>query len=317
MSSDLIKQLLTAIETDELTLPALPEVATRIRSLVNDPEISAKEVISAISGDVTISAHLVKVANSAAYSDKPKVESVAQAISRLGYMQVHNIVLQLTMSKLVQAQNPVINAYIGQLWSRNRELAAVCHVLARTRTRLNPDQAMFAGLIHEIGKLPLCQFIDRLHTPITLEQLDEVSNSLGAIAGTKLLRAWNFPDAMVQVVSARTRGDAHEISYRDLVLAAKCLCDGQTECTNLENDALVLLNLTPDDRLGFESRHAGLLNHAKVLLGAEPDEEAPTSSPIQVEVRPEPQNDEPEQRNASPTQRPGLLTRLLKLLGLA
>lgn len=265
--STLLEHLLGAIERDELTLPVLPEVATRLNELLHDPNVSAREVLTVISSDVAISAHLLKVANSAAFADKPKVEQVQQAISRLGYTQVHNLVTQFAVSNMLKTSNPVINQYLQDFWVRSREVAALSHALTKVKRQLNADQAMFAGIIHDIGILPMCLYVDQQHANLTLAELDGLAARCKKSISLKLLHAWNFPDAMLAVVSEEYRSD-NEGNYGDIVKVASLLQRNESEQTDWNKlEAAQRLGLDESTCRDFMVQFAGHIEFARGLLG--------------------------------------------------
>ncbi|MFA6063123.1 MAG: HDOD domain-containing protein [Gallionella sp.] len=264
----LIDEVFKAIEGGKFDFPVLPDVANRVRDLVNNSEISAREVFAAISGDIAISAHLIKVANSAAYSDKPAVEHVHQAISRLGYMQVHNLVLELTLGKLLHAKNQIINQYLTRNWARSCEVAAVCYVLAKNNRQFNADQAMLAGLLHNIGALPVCLYIEQAGLELDEVALCELVDRLQFRVGALLLRAWNFPDTMVKMIEDRLDGE--RASYADIVSMADLLVQSSLQTVAWHEVAAVRrLGLDVTFCEGFLQQFAEQLDLARGLLGME------------------------------------------------
>lgn len=304
-------EVLIAIERGELSFPVFPEIADRVRKLINDPNISAQEVVAAISGDIGISAHLIKVANSAAYADKPKVEHLRQAISRLGYKQVHNLVLQVTLSELLHTSNPVISRYLQDYWKRNREVAAFCYVLAQNDRQFNPDQAMLAGMLHNIGALPLCLYVDRPDFALDVEELYALIDKLHVPVGAKLLKAWNFPEAMIEIISGsevRPEGAPH---YADLVKVANLLSQpiGRTiDWAGVK--AVKRLRLDENVCHTFEQRYSAQLACARSLLGIESEGEGTQVPPQPVAAA------TPPRVPSAVRPRPGLLASILRWFGL-
>lgn len=89
----LLEAILAAIETDNMVLPTLPDVAYKIQDLIDDPNVSADQLVFVISSDPFISAQIIKTANSAAFTGKPQLDNVRDAVSRLGYRQLRNLVM--------------------------------------------------------------------------------------------------------------------------------------------------------------------------------------------------------------------------------
>ncbi len=305
-------EVLAAIERNELTFPVFPEVAHRVRALINDPDVSAQEIVSAISGDVAISAHLIKVANSAAFSNLPKVENLRQAISRLGYMQIHNLVLHVTLGQLISPRDPIISRYLSNYWSNNREVAAHCFVLAKTHSKLDPDRAMLAGLLHNIGAVPLCLYLDTPEFKLDAEELYELIEKLHVQTGVQMLRTWNFPDSMIEIIAGNETIDEYAPCYSDLIKVAILLthpAGKEIDCSEVK--PAKRLGLDSEVCLNFEVRFAAQLAHARSLLGIEPKQqtqETSTAMPPPKRIsRPAPQVSTP---------KPGLLAAILRLFGI-
>lgn len=224
----IIEEILEAIEKDKLVLPTLPEVAIKIQDLIDDPNVSAEQIVVLLTGDPLISAQLIKSANSVLFIGKQPVENVRSAITRLGYRQLRNLVMFITMNKMFYAKNNIINNKMKLVWKNSRQLAAVSYVLASHQSHLSPDQAMLAGLVHDIGVLPLCLYIEKHHPKIGEETLNELIQNCSDIIGTKLLQKWNFPPDMIQVAGEyknlhRESSLAPLADYTDVVAIAKLL----------------------------------------------------------------------------------------------
>lgn len=186
-------EVFAALEADQLDLPVLPDMALKIHNLLENPHASADHVARLISADPAISMSIMKIANSAALSNGQPVGNLRDAIFRLGYRMLRSLVMNISMTKLFQARCPLINQQLRKLWEHSREVTANCYVLARQHRHLSPEQAMLAGLLHNIGALPLCLYADRYHSYIDLAMLEGLIHKFSAPIGTKLLQIWNFP----------------------------------------------------------------------------------------------------------------------------
>ena len=81
-----------------------------------------------------------------------QVANVRSAIARIGFNTLRALVSSLVMQQIAGAsKNPLIRSKINQLWEHSAQVAALSQVLARRVTKSNPDTAMFAGIVHEVG----------------------------------------------------------------------------------------------------------------------------------------------------------------------
>lgn len=269
----LIDKIYGLIERNELTLPTLPDVAIRIRDLIDDPNVSGDKVVSVISTDPVITAQIVRAANSAAFADKPPVENVRAAISRLGYKQLRNIVLSITMSKLMQADSPVVRQHLTTYWQHSREVAAVSFVIALHQKSMNPDQALLAGLLHDIGVIPLCMCIDKTMPSADAQTLESVLHKFHTHVGMRLLQSWNFPQDLLDVVMEhenlqRESRTAPLPDYADVVSVANMQDRLTAKIAAWENVAAIRrLGMKPEDCQNFLERYAKQLTVVHDMLG--------------------------------------------------
>lgn len=227
LSTSHLDKLFSAIENDEMPLPAMPELAIKIQRMLDDFNVSAMQIVTAVSSDPVLAAQIIKSANSAIYSGKPKVDKVMPAVSRIGYKSLRNIVITVTMNKLSAANHPVTKRYIADFWIHSREVAAISYVLTKSLKHLNPDQAMLAGLVHDIGTLPLCLFAEKNINNLDEEMLNSLARRFRAKVGERLLEKWEFPEELTKVIVAHEdlQHDSGELlaTYTDVVTVANML----------------------------------------------------------------------------------------------
>jgi len=216
-------EVTTAIRKDQLQLPTLPEVALDIREAAEKEDISAAELAEVISADPSLAARVIKVANSPIYRGAREIETIGTAVARLGINQSCSLATGFAMQQMFQATSEVIDRKLRAVWAQATQIAAISGVLARNFTRLKPDQAMLAGLTHNIGTLPVLTWAEEhdrlLNDGITLDRvIDEIHGELGSL----ILRNWKFPDEIAAVPETHTKYDrpAHATDYIDVVMVA-------------------------------------------------------------------------------------------------
>ena len=153
-------ELIQAIEKDQLVLPTLPEVALRVREAAEDPDVSIPHLVKEISNDAALSARLIKVVNSPLLRSRQEITDLAMAVNRMGITYTANLATGLAMSQMFQATSDVIDRKMREVWTRSTEVAGISHVLCRHYTKLKPDQATLAGLVHQIGVLPILSYAE-------------------------------------------------------------------------------------------------------------------------------------------------------------
>lgn len=137
-------------------LPPMPIVAQRVIELSNNERSSAEQMARVISTDQGFSTRLLKMANSALYGCPHSVETVNQAIVRLGFDTTERIVVQAAIREMFRP----VDKLDESLWDHAvRSAIAACLVARTSRTAL-ADEALTAGLLHDVGKT-----IMKLHDP--------------------------------------------------------------------------------------------------------------------------------------------------------
>ncbi len=222
--ADKVQQALTqAIENDELVLPTLPEVALRVREAAEDPDVSIPTLAKVIGNDTALTARIIKVVNSPLLRTNREINDLQMAISRLGINYTSNLATGLAMEQMFQATTDVVDRKMREVWNKSTEIAAISHVLCRNFTRLPADQATLAGLVHQIGVLPILTYAEE-HSALLSDSisLNHVIDRIHPVIGEKILRAWEFPDPIATVPAqyldfSRTSA---KVDYVDIVQVA-------------------------------------------------------------------------------------------------
>ncbi|MDO3723067.1 HDOD domain-containing protein [Marinobacter sp. chi1] len=202
----LLMSFYSELRANQVTVPSLPDVAWKICRVVDDDNSSPEAVIQAISADPAIAAKLIRACNSPLYRGFSEVTSVRGAVLRLGMPTTRQLVTVFAMREVSTAQPPALKSAMEQLWRHSREVAALCWVLADQIAGLNPEEAMLAGLLHDIGSVPVLVHSER-HANLCKEEslLAKVVRELRGDVGASVLESWSFPSAFVE--SARHAED--------------------------------------------------------------------------------------------------------------
>ncbi|MBA1263679.1 HDOD domain-containing protein [Stutzerimonas stutzeri] len=194
------QELIKAIENDELVLPTLPEVALRVREAAEDPSVSIPTLSRVIGNDTALTARIIKVVNSPLLRTHQEINDLQTAISRLGINYTANLATGLAMEQMFQATTDAVDRKMREVWNKSTEIAAISHVLCRNFTRLPADQATLAGLVHQIGILPILTYAEEHGTLLGDSiSLNHVIERIHPIIGEKILRTWEFPDPIAAV----------------------------------------------------------------------------------------------------------------------
>lgn len=253
----LITEILTDLKANRLKLPALPQVALKINSIIDGPDATAKKIAQVISTDTALSARMIQVANSPMFRVGSTAENVQTAVTRMGMGTVRNIVTSFLVSQLFHTKHDVLKKRLMRVWSHSAHVAAISHVLANRFSKLKPDEAMLAGLVHDIGKLPLILKAED-HTELANDSacLDTLDEKLHPALGKVIVQTWGFAPDMVTAVAEHenlTR-NSEKIDLADVVTVANLLSyvgkqRHNTQTNWAEIPAFNKLDLGPEDSI--------------------------------------------------------------------
>ena len=223
LADKVLQELMQAIERDELVLPTLPEVALRVREAAEDPDVSIPTLAKVIGNDTALTARIIKVVNSPLLRTNREINDLQMAISRLGINYTSNLATGLAMEQMFQATTDVVDRKMREVWNKSTEIAAISHVLCRNFTRLPADQATLAGLIHQIGVLPILTYAEE-HSALLSDSisLNHVIDRIHPIIGEKILRTCEFPEPIATVPGQHLNFAriTNKVDYVDIVQVA-------------------------------------------------------------------------------------------------
>lgn len=265
------------LNANRVELPSLPEVALRVRKLVQDPNVTAAQVEKLINTDVVLSTRLLKVVNSPMYRGSSPIDNLRMAVTRLGTDLIRNLVTSLVMQQLYQSQNthPVIRKYLQANWQHSAKVATLSQIICKHFTKLRPDQALLAGLVHDIGIMPVLSRAE-LHPELLKDaaQLDLVLRRLHTMVGPTILEEWGFPPEIVAVAAEHediTGKREGPVEYVDIVIAANLhsYIGTQHRLAKIDWDtvpAFARLGMTPEESLKTMEEMQGEMREIQALL---------------------------------------------------
>ncbi|HEB77144.1 MAG TPA: HDOD domain-containing protein [Methylothermaceae bacterium] len=222
---EFLDHLLDEIRNDRINLPTLPEVALKVRRAVESGNATASQLAQMIGEDAGLSARLLQVANSPLYRGRAEITNLQMAVMRLGYDTVRSLITSLALKQVFTPDSPLLEKYFQTIWQTSVDVAAISRALSSLCPHLESEQAMLAGLIHQIGKLPILVLANQ--TPDLADNqalLDRLITALHPRIGEMILATWHFPETLRLVVKEYhdwyRRPDMEQADYVDLIQVA-------------------------------------------------------------------------------------------------
>ncbi|MDF2179475.1 HDOD domain-containing protein [Aliiglaciecola sp. CAU 1673] len=222
------------IKHDTLILPSLPAIALRVTKAAEDPEINLAKLSDVISHDAAMTARIVKVANSGYLGRSIKVESLQQAVTRIGLKQIKNISVAIAMEQLFNSKHQLIRTQMQKSWQESCRVMAGAAVLFQEYVhhhrpgRLCLDSLTLASLLSNIGHLPIFMEAER-HPNVFAGQsfLEYALMSFSSKVAELVLKAWEFPNDIVEAVTEwRQFKERDAVDYADFMTLSALLQDG-------------------------------------------------------------------------------------------
>ena len=221
---EFLQSIKSDLEDETLILPSFPEVAIKAREAANNENTTAEELAAIISTDAALSARLLKVANSPLFRARNKIENIQIAITRMGSRIIRNLIMSITVEQMFNTRSKLLSERFKNAWQHSIQVAAFSRVLAASTPNLDPEQAMLAGLFHDIGVLPILMAAENNPSLLADTQaLDALIEDLHTEVGRLIVEHWDLPDNLTEVVWEHenlSRDHQENADYSDIVLVA-------------------------------------------------------------------------------------------------
>jgi len=225
IETNIFNEISQAIESDRLKLPSLPEVALKVKSAIAKDDVSADEIAHIAETDPAIAVRLIQVANSALTRGVEPVKTIHDAVVRLGLSMTQNLVVSFSLKQLFQSDQQILKIRLKQMYEHSVEISAISYALSKKLNRFDADQLLLAGLIHDIGVIPILTYIDETGLEIHSEkEVDSIVAKLRAAVGCLVIKNWGFSDDMLLVVEQAEnwfKNGADEIDMADIIIVAQ------------------------------------------------------------------------------------------------
>jgi len=208
----------------ELQIPSFPDIALKLRKAMQQ-DGGVADIVKIINLDPVISAKLIQVVNSPIYRALDPISTCFDAVNRLGLTTTRNLVTAFSMNNLIKSNHQSTKKLIQYSWLQSIKISSISHTLAQLTQKVDADEALLAGLLHNIGILPILMFADSLpegaYQQVDLDLcITEIHGQIGSI----VLEQWGFPDKLRQIPLQSSNwfsSTTEDINLNDIVLLAK------------------------------------------------------------------------------------------------
>lgn len=192
-------------------IPALPQIVLRVMKMTDDPDVTAQDINKVLNQDQSMTARVLRLANSAYYGYARRIASVTDAVVLLGFNTIRSIVIAAAVNEILNKKYEGYALEEGELWRHSQTCAIAARAVARRSKFVQLDAAYTAGLLHDIGKVILNHFMkNAYHEVVELVESGEIpfmeaeEAVLGfnhAVVGARVVEKWNLPPQLVEAIA--------------------------------------------------------------------------------------------------------------------
>lgn len=238
MLEDIAREL-----SDDLVFPTHFDTSVRLREVMRLPDVPLQRVQAAVSAEPLVSTRLIALANSALYDrGGPPVRDIRTAIQKLGLEVVRTTATAIAMKQMLMARDvAAFGDMTKRLWSHSLMTAGAAAAIARKFKRATPDEALLAGLVHDLGASYMLyratQYPELRARPETTRHLVMQWHES---VGVSLLHALGLPE---EIVAAAVDHDQprpvpeYPRNLADVVYVANLMAGGHFEWLKMDFDA--------------------------------------------------------------------------------
>lgn len=216
------------IETQEFA--TLPTVAAKVLSLLEDENVDLRNLARVIEADPSLTLKLLRVANSPLYATRTEVNSIHQAIMKLGLSRLTNIVLGVSIfSKfLLSAHNDALSL-MEKFWWHASCTGMIAKSLSVKLDKFFKENEFIGGLLHDIGKLAMIQYnsndykrvVDLVEADSTdLEAEMQIFGTTHVEVGAEIAKLWKLPPELTTIITYHHNPSAAP-QFKELVAAVR------------------------------------------------------------------------------------------------
>jgi putative nucleotidyltransferase with HDIG domain len=239
-----VQELTRELNKGTIELPSFPDIAMKIKRVLEDENSSADRIARVVSTEPGLASRVLKLANSAAYKRGDQaILDVKRAVGRLGQAAIRALAISFAIQNLMDTRSvAALKSHLNDLWNHSVHVAAIAHCLARRTDNVDPEEAMFVGLIHDVGKLYILTKIEG-HPELFADEdsVNDLMSTWHTAIGQSIVENWEFAPQVIAAVAEHEDTDRRNGGATDLV---DVLCAANLLCNALEDKSVTEMDFS-------------------------------------------------------------------------
>jgi HD-like signal output (HDOD) protein len=245
--SDLAREL----SAGRIDLPSFPDAVARVQHVLSDDSITSERIARVVSSDAGLAARILTMANSTLlHRGGSPVTDLKIAVTRIGHDSIRAVALAYATAQVRHAADLAhIRTDLERIWQEGVRVAALAHAMAKESKLLRPDEALLAGLLHNIGKVYIIARTPKGAVQVHID--DAVLRDWHPGIGQALIENWKLPEEIAAAVGGQNdveRSHAAPADLQDLLIVAVSLA---TQMANNAADDAALAQMPAAAAMGL------------------------------------------------------------------
>lgn len=223
-----VTELTRELNKGTVELPSFPDIANKVKRVLEDDNASSATIARVVSSEPGLASRVLKMANSAANARGTAILDVPRAIGRLGHAAIRTLAISFAMQNIMDSRSVAeLKIHLNKLWNHSVHVSAIARALAQRIDGVDPDEAMFVGLIHDVGKLYMLTKIEAY--PVLFGDNDSICELLDTwhvAISQSIVENWEFAQPLIDAVALHEDSDISSgapVGLADVLCAANIL----------------------------------------------------------------------------------------------
>jgi HD-like signal output (HDOD) protein len=243
---EFLRALARELSTGRVELPSFPDAAARTQQVLSDDSVTSERIARVVGSDAGLAGRILTMANSTLlHRGGAPVTDLKVAVARIGHDNIRTAALSYATAQLRRAPDLAhIRAQLETCWQDGVRVAALMHAMAKETRGIRSDEALLAGLLHNVGKIYI---IARAPKQGAMQVDDPVLRDWYPGIGTAVVENWKLPETISQAVGGQLDTErSHEgepADLQDLLIVAVCVAE-QMASESADDSAIAKLPAT-------------------------------------------------------------------------